>query len=247
MDWKKLLTILIIGILIFGGVKAYHYFGRSNQNIIEYLSLQRGAILKLQTDIADIEKRVVNDTLKETTVVKGETYSAVKEELLELRKDEKANAQEIKKLREVFENRISEFRESPDKIMVKAGDEKVVIYEDTEGNLVSLDEGVEIIRHRKTEHLKPDLQAGQTEQEINKKFSLSMLYDGEIHPAVSYSVVGFKDIDLNLTAYDLNFPKLGADVSYSKDRFVVGGGAGLVSLKDMEMIKEFYVRFGIKF
>lgn len=247
MDWKKLLTILIIGILIFGGVKAYHYFGRSNQNIIEYLSLQRGAILKLQTDIADIEKRVVNDTLKETTVVKGETYSAVKEELLELRKDEKANAQEIKKLREVFENRISEFRESPDKIMVKAGDEKVVIYEDTEGNLVSLDEGVEIIRHRKTEHLKPDLQAGQTEQEINKKFSLSMLYDGEIHPAVSYSVVGFKDIDLNLTAYDLNFPKLGADVSYSKDRFVVGAGAGLVSLKDMEMIKEFYVRFGIKF
>ena len=168
--------------------------------------------LQTTTDIADIEKRVVNDTLKETTVVKGETYSAVKEELLELRKDEKANAQEIKKLREVFENRISEFRESPDKIMVKAGDEKVVIYEDTEGNLVSLDEGVEIIRHRKTEHLKPDLQAGQTEQEINKKFSLSMLYDGEIHPAVSYSVVGFKDIDLNLTAYDLNFPKLGADV-----------------------------------
>ena len=51
----------------------------------------------------------------------------------------------------------------------------------------------------------------------------------------------------NLTAYDLNFPKLGADVSYSKDRFVVGAGAGLVSLKDMEMIKEFYVRFGIKF
>ena len=196
MDWKKLLTILIIGILIFGGVKAYHYFGRSNQNIIEYLSLQRGAILKLQTDIADIEKRVVNETLKEATVVKGETYSAVKEELLELRKDEKANAQEIKKLREVFENRIKEFRESPDKIMVKAGDEKVVIYEDTEGNLVSLNEGVEIIRHRKTEHLKPDLQAGQTEQEINKKFSLSMLYDGEIHPAVSYSVVGFKDIDL---------------------------------------------------
>jgi len=77
----------------------------------------------------------------------------VKEELIKLRENESENKNEIAELRETFEKRIDEFQESPDKIMVTTENEKVVLYEDEEGNLVSLSEGVEIIRHRKTEPL----------------------------------------------------------------------------------------------
>lgn len=257
MDWKKItLTILFIVLLLFGGYSVYRYWlsggekiSTNEQEIIELLQKQQGAIIRLQTEIADVEKRVVTDTLKETIVVReSETYEGVKDELIKLRENESENKEEIKKLREVFENRIDEFQKSEDKIMVTVGDEKVVIYEDEEGNLVSLNEGVEIIRHRKTEPLlEKDLEVGQSIEELNDNWAFSILYDGDFSPAISYSVLDWKDLSLNATAYDFENPKLGADVSYNiKGNLEIGAGIGLLDIMQMEMIRDFYVRFGIR-
>ncbi len=258
MDWKKIIiTILVLSLLIYGGYRAYHYFRLSsgkvstvNQEIVELLQKQQGTVLTLRTEIAEIEKRVIADTLKETTIVKeGETYEGVKEELIKLRENESENKEEIKALRETFEKRINEFQESPDKIMVTTEDSKVVLYEDAEGNLVSLSEGVEIIRHRKVEPLlEKDLEVGQViEDEPFDKFSFSLLYDGDISPAISYSVLDWKDLNLNVTAYNFEQPKLGADISYNiRGDLELGAGVGLLDIKEMELMNDFYLRFGIR-
>jgi hypothetical protein len=258
MDWKKIIiTLVIIVLLLFGGYSVYRYWlsggekvTTDEQEIIELLQKQQGTILTLRTEIAEIEKKVVNETLKEKIKVteEGETYEGVKDELIKLRENEAENKEEIKALRETFEKRIDEFQESPDKIMVTSGDEKVVLYEDSEGNLVSLNEGVEIIRHRKTEPLlEKDLQVGQTIEEINDKFRLSILYDGDFSPAVSYSVLDWKDLSLNVTGYDFESPKLGADISYNiKGNLEIGAGMGLFDIMNTELMNEYYIRFGIR-
>lgn len=259
MDWKKIIiTLIIIIILAYGGYKTYHYvLGLSDdsptvsQKMIGLLQQQQGLIIKLQTEIADIEKRVVNDTLKETIIIQddGKTYEGLKDTLLELRENEDVNKEEIEQLRTEYEKRINEYRESIDKIMITAGEEKVVIYEDIDGNLVSLNEGVEIIRHRKTEPLlEKDLQIGQViESEPYNNFSFSILYDGDFSPALSYSILDWKDLSLNATAYDFENPRLGADISYNiRGNLEIGAGVGLLDIMQMEMIRDFYVRFGIR-
>jgi len=133
--------------------------------------------------------------------------------------------------------------------MVTTEDSKVVLYEDAEGNLVSLSEGVEIIRHRKVEPLlEKDLEVGQViEDEPFDKFSFSLLYDGDISPAISYSVLDWKDLNLNVTAYNFEQPKLGADISYNiRGDLELGAGVGLLDIKEMELMNDFYLRFGIR-
>lgn len=257
MDWKKIiLTLVVIVLLLFGGYYAYRYWlsggekiSTNEQEIIELLQRQQGAIIRLQTEIADVEKRVVTDTLKETVVIReSETYEGVKDELIKLRENETENKDQIKELREVFEKRIDDFQKSEDKIMVTVGDEKVVIYEDEEGNLMSLNEGVEIIRHRKTEPLlEKDLEVGQPVEELNDKFAFSILYDGEFTPAISYSIFDWRDLSLNVTGYDFEQPKLGADVSYNiKGNLEIGAGVGLIDIMNTDLINEYYIRFGIR-
>ena len=255
MDWKKItLTILFIVLLLFGGYYGYRYWlsggdeSTDEQEIIELLQKQQGTILTLRTEIAKIEKRVINETLKEKTITEGETYEGVKDELIKLRENESENKEEIKELREVFENRIDEFQKSEDKIMVTVGDEKVVIYEDEEGNLVSLNEGVEIIRHRKAEPLlEKDLEVGKVIEEVNDKLRLSILYDGDISPAISYSVFDWRDLSLNVTGYDFQSPKLGADISYNiRGNLEIGAGVGLVDIMEMDLIRDYYIRAGIR-
>jgi len=79
MDIKKIIIILlIIFVLGYGGWVGYRYIeGRLadnqtvsiNQEIIELLDKQQGMIIRLQTEIADVERRVVADTLKEKVIV----------------------------------------------------------------------------------------------------------------------------------------------------------------------------------
>lgn len=258
MDWKKIIiAILVIILLLFGGQMIYRSWlsddkvATDEQEIIALLQKQQGAILTLKTEIAEIEKRVVSDTMKEKVIMEEDkTYEGVKEELIKLRENEAENKKEITELRKFFEKRIDEFQESKDKIMITSGEEKIIIYEDEEGNLVSLNEGVTIIRHRKVEPLlegKKDLEVGKTIEELNDNWSFSMIYDGGINVGVSYSIVDWKDLSLNVTAYDFEQPKLGADVSYKiKGNLEIGAGIGLLDIKEMDFITDYYVRFGIR-
>jgi len=262
---KKVLEIVailvIIAILIFVGYMGYNLYNEwrnkniensKEQEILSVLEANKGIIIKLSTEIADIEKRIVTDTMKEVTVIKEEapTYEAKKEELIELRKDEEANKEQIEVARIEFESRIDEFQKSKDKILINTGDGKIVIYEDEEGNLVSLESGIKITRHRDIEELKAGLHIEKKEEKKDSDFSIGMLYSNDFTLAISYDLVDYKKFNLNVTGYDYENPKIGLDIAYDiNDRFEIGAGVGLLDLKGMKIMdeKEFYVKFGIKF
>lgn len=269
---KKIVSIILILVIVIGlaflGYKGYQAFqdwrtGRSEKvksnelRLIELLNDNQEAIVKLYTKIAVVEKKIVSDTLKETTVVKedAETYDKVKEELIELRKDEEANKEKIEVLRVVFEERMEEYRESPDKILINTGKEKIVIYEDTKGNLVSLESGVKITRHRDAEEVIKELKAGVTiEKETDKKYELSLnvIYDLDekaFSPGISYKLWGWRKFKFNVTGYDLENFKGGLDLCYTiGDNIVVGAGMNLFEWEDFEFnLDKYYLKAGIEF
>lgn len=227
-------VVILILALVAGGYFGYQYYqGWKNKEIerskelqiIELLQKQQGTILTLRTEIAEIEKRIVTDTLKEKTVIKEEapTYESKKEELIELRKDPEVNEEKIKVARIEFEERINEFQESPDKILINTGEEKIVIYEDDQGNLVSLESGITITRHRDVKEVIGDLQAGK-EVEVTKKTGLELKaggyysFDSTYGVIISKGILGIKDYSLNVSLLINDFEdfklKLGADVGY---------------------------------
>ena len=261
---KKTLEIIAILIIIVGLAFA-GYWGYSTYQkwinkdiekskeleVIELLQKQQGTILTLKTDIAEIEKRVITDTLKEKTVIKEEapTYEAKKAEIIELKKEPEVNAEKIEVARVEFEDRINEFQESPDKILINTGDGKVVLYEDKDGNLVSLESGVTITRHRNVEEVKSELGIPVIEKK-DSDFSIGMLYSDDFTLAISYDLIDLKKYNLNVTGYDFESPKVGLDIAYDiNDNMEVGAGVGLIDLKEMGILdeKDYYIKLGVKF
>ena len=263
-----ILVILIIALLAFAGYKGYQRFQewRIDRNkvteskelkLIELLNDNQEAIIKLYTKIAVVEKRIVADTLKETTVIEEEakTYNEIKNELVELRKNEEANKEEIEALRIEYEERIKEYRESPEKIMVNTGEEKVVIYEDTEGNLVSLDSGVKITRHREAEEVIKELKAGamiEKEEEKDYRLSINAIYDIDdesFHPGLSYQLFDWRKFSLNITGYNYEDIKGGLDLCYNiTDNIIIGAGMSLLEIEDFKInTDKYYLKAGIEF
>lgn len=253
--------LIIIAGLVFAGYLGYNLYNKwknknieisKEQEILSVLEANKGMIIKLSTEIADVEKRIITDTLKEKTTIKEEapTYEAKKEELIELKKEPEANAEKIEVARVEFENRINEFQESPDKILINTGDGKVIIYEDKEGNLVSLESGITIIRHRKLEDVKKDLEIPKVEEKKDKDWNIGIIYNDDFTLAISYDLIDYKKFSFDITGYDFENPKAGVDVDYKiTDNLKFGVGIGLIDLKGMKIMdeKEFYVKFGIEF
>jgi len=235
-------TILLIIALVVGGYFGYQYyqkwqdknFEKSKElEIIELLQKQQGKILTLRTEIAEIERRVVTDTLKEKTTIKEEapTYESKKEELIELKKDPVINEEKIKVARIEFEERINEFQASPDKILINTGEEKIVIYEDEQGNLISLESGITITRHRDVKEVIGDLQAGRTgilPEETNLVLKAGGYYsfDNSYGIIISKGIFSIRDYSLNVSLLsDLEGINLGANINYSiKDNLELGIG-----------------------
>jgi len=255
----KIFSVIILVIaLIIGGYFGYQYYQKWQNNqksnelkIMEILRDNQGIIIKLTTELAEIQKKVVGDTLKETVVIKegAPTYESKKEELIELRKDPVVNEEKIKVARIVFEDRIDEFQASPDKILINLGEgeEKIVIYEDKDGNLVSLESGITITRHRKLSELIPTL----AEEEIAiKKTSLKLKAGGYYSFDNSYGIIISKGI-LSIKDYSLNVSLLIQD--FEDFRFVVGGDVGYMIRDNIELAfgyntdKEFYGALRISF
>jgi len=263
----EIITILIIIIgLAFAGYWGYNtYIKWQNKDIekskelevIELLQKQQGTILTLRTEIAEIEKRVVTDTLKEKIVIKeaAPTYEAKKEEIIELKKEPEANAEKIEVARVEFEDRINEFQASPDKILINTGEEKIVIYENDQGNLVSLESGVTITRHRNVEEVIDELKAGaEVQKEAENKYTMafSMVYDldqKDYSPGLSYQLWDWRKLSLNITGYDFENIKAGLDLCYNINKnIIVGIGARLFTLEDYEFsFDKYYLKAGVEF
>ena len=260
--------ILIIALLAFSVYKGYQQFQEwriareaktvnNELKLIELLNDNQEAIVKLYTKIAQVEKKIVNDTLKETTIIKedAKTYNELKNELIELRKDGEANKEKIEILRTEYEKRIEEYRESKDKILVNTGEEKIVIYEDDQGNLVSLDSGVKITRHRDAEEVIKELKAGNEiikEEEKNYKLSFNVIYDIKdegFYPGLSYQLWDWKELSLNITGYDIEDIRGGIDLCYKVgENIIVGAGMNLLEIKDFKFnLDKYYIKAGIEF
>jgi len=262
---KLIAIIILIGLLIFAGYEGYLLYQKwkgqrieksKELEIIELLQKQQGTILTLRTEISEIEKKVVVNTLKETTVVKEEapTYQAKKEELIELKKEPEVNAEKIEVARVEFEDRINEFQASPDKILINTGDGKIVIYEDDQGNLVSLESGVTITRHRKAEEVINELKAGAVVIEKGNKPDLAfgIIYDLEdkgFYPGISYQLFDWKKLSLNITGYNFESIKAGLDLCYNiSGNILVGAGARIFDTEGNEFsLDKYYLKAGIQF
>ena len=262
-----ILVVLIIAGLAFAGYKGYQKYQdwrelrnakvESNElRLIELLNDNQEAIVKLYTKIATVEKKIVSGTLKETTIIEEEakTYNELKGELIELRKNGEENKEEIEILRIEYEERIEEYRESKDKILVNTGEEKIVIYEDDQGNLVSLDSGVKITRHRDAEEVIEELKAGATIEEEKDEYRLSInaIYDIDdegFYPGISYQLWDWEKFSLNITGYNFEDIKGGLDICYNiSDNIIVGAGMTLLEIKDFKFnIDKYYLKAGIEF
>ena len=264
--FEIIVILIIISVLIFVGYRGWKlYEGWRDKDIvkseelkiIELLQKQQGIILTLRTEIAEIEKRIVTDTLKETTIIEedAKTYDKLKDELIELRKDEEANKEKIEVARIEFESRINEFQKSKDKILINTGEDKIIIYEDEQGNLVSLESGIKITRHRDAEEVIEELKAGTAiEKEEDKKYELSFnaiydLDDKSFYPGLSYQLWDWRKFNLNVTGYNFENIKGGLDLCYTiGDNIVIGVGMNLFEVEDFEFnLDKYYLKAGIEF
>lgn len=254
--FKTIVVIIVILALLFVGYQGYLAYRnwRNNQKsdeqkLIETLKANEGLIIELSTELAEIKKKVVGDTLKETVVIEEEapTYESKKEELIELRKDPEANTEAIEVARVMFEERIDEFQESPDKILINIGEEKIVLYEDKEGNLVSLQEGLTITRHRELSSVVPVL--------IEEKIAISTtsynIKAGAYYGLdKTYGVCISKGI-FNIWDYSLNASLLISD--FEDVKFAVGGDVGYLVGDNFELgvgystDNQYYIKFQYQF
>ena len=261
---KIIAIIILIGILVFAGYEGYLLYQEwkedqesSELKLMETLKANEGMIIRLTSELAETQKKVIGETLKETTIIKEEapTYEAKKEELIELRKEPEANKEKIEVARIEFEERINEFQASPDKILINTGEEKIVIYEDDQGNLVSLESGITITRHRKIEEVIDELTAGaEIQKEEEKKYAMafSMVYDMDqknYSPGLSYQLWDWKKISLNITGYDFENIKAGLDLSYNvNENIVIGAGMRLFEWEGYQFnIDKYYLKAGVEF
>jgi len=225
---KVILIIIIILALAFVGYQGYLAYEKWQQTeksrdqlLIESLKANEGAITKLSTKLSDIEMRVVNDTLKTTIEVKPDyTYESLKEQVIELSKDEETNKDEIAKLREELSAQRKAFLASDDTILVKTTDgDTLLLYRDTEGSLQPASAQIDkIIEHRDVATL--------SEKEIvddvtnwNIKFGGYYTLDKTYGVIISKGIFTVKDYSLNASLLLSDFEDIkyaiGADIDYS--------------------------------
>ncbi|GAH00575.1 unnamed protein product, partial [marine sediment metagenome] len=160
---KIALVIIIISILSFCGLKGYNYFKQWEANRFSEMNMLRtnqDLFLKKVTALSESITRIVNEKIKTTTEVKPDhTYESLKDEVIELRKDEDANKEEIAKLREQLSERRKAFLASDDTIYIKTiDDDTLLIYRDEEGTLQPASDNIsKIIEHRELSLVVPIL------------------------------------------------------------------------------------------
>jgi len=238
-------VIILIIALIIGGYFGYNYFKKWEANRFSEMNMLRAnqdLFLKKVTSLSETITRVVNDTAKTTTTPKPDnTYVELKDKVIELQKDENANKEEIKKLREELSIQRKAFLASDDTILIKTADgETILLYRDEGGMLQPASEGIEkIIEHKDVSNV-PIL----AEEEIAvKKTSLKLKAGGYYSFDNSYGIILSKGI-INIKDYSLNVSLLIQD--FEDFKLVVGGDVGYMVRDNIELAfgyntdKEFY-------
>jgi len=148
-----LIIAIIIGLAFVGyrGYLAYQKWQNDRFNEINMLRANQDMFLKKVTELSVTVTKVVNDTIKVQTVTKKDaTYEGLKEQVIDLKKDETAKKEENEALREELSAQRKAFLASDDTILIKTtDDDTLLIYRDTEGTLQPASANIDkIIEHR---------------------------------------------------------------------------------------------------
>ena len=137
---KVILVIALIAVLIFGGYKVYGLYKQCDAkryNEIEILRKNQDMFLQKITVLSTSITHIVNDIAKTTVTVKPDnTYEGLKDEVIELKKNEDENKDEIVKLREELSAQRKAFLNSDYTILIKdINGETLLLYRDSDGTL----------------------------------------------------------------------------------------------------------------
>jgi len=250
--FKIILVIIIISLLSFGGYYGYQYYKQWEErkfNEIEFLKRNQNMMVQKITDLSVTITKVVNDTAKVQTVTKEDaTYEEIKKKVIELQKDEKANKEEIKKLREDLSIQRKAFLASDYTILISGkNDETYLLYRDESGNLQPASDNIsKIIEHKDVSNV-PIL---AEEEIVVKKASLKLKAGGYYSFDNSYGIIISKGI-FTVKDYSINASLLIND--FEDFRFIVGGDVGYMIRDNIELAfgydtdKEFYGALRISF
>jgi len=230
-------VILLIIALVMGGYFGYNYFKKWEANRFSEMAILKSnqdLFLKKVTELSETITHVVNDTAKTTTAVKPDnTYVELKDKILELQKDEKANQEEIKKLREEVSIQRQAFLASDDTILIKTADgETILLYRDEGGMLQPASEGIEkIIEHKDVSNIPLPIEEVKLDK-ANWNIKAGGYYNitgKESGIILSKGILGIKSYSLNISLLsdlkNLEGINLGANINYSiKDNLELGVG-----------------------
>ena len=226
---KILKTILVIAIIVglgFCGYYGYNYFKKWEANKyseITMLKFNQEMFLKKVTALSESITHIVNDTAKTTVVVKPDnTYESLKEQVIELKKNENANKDEINSLKEKLSEQRQAFLASDDTILIKTAEGNLLLYRDASGSLQPASEGIEkIIEHKDVSNIPIPIK----EVELDKSnwnikaggyYNISDKGYGLI---LSKGILSIKNYSLNISLLSdlqsLEGIKLGANINYS--------------------------------
>ena len=222
---KIILVIVIIVGLGFCGYYGYNYFKKWEANKyseMTMLKFNQEMFLKKVTALSESITHIVNDTAKTTVVVKPDnTYEELKEQVIELKKDETANKDEIAKLREELSTQRKAFLASDDTILITKDGENILLYRDTAGNLQPASEGIEkIIEHKDVSNIPiPIKEVELVKKSYMLKAGAYYSFDKTYGVIISKDIVNIKDYSFNVSLLSdlksLEGIKLGANINYS--------------------------------
>ena len=242
--FKIILVIaIVVGICIgsYFGYKAFKQWEANRFSEMNMLKFNQELFLKKVTTLSESITHIVNDTAKTTVVVKPDnTYESLKEQVIELKKDETANKDEIAKLKEELSTQRKAFLASDDTILIETAEGNLLLYRDTEGNLQPASEGIEkIIEHKDVSNVPILAEEGIAV----KKSSLKLKAGGYYAFDSTYGVIISKGI-LNIKDYSLNVSLLIPD--FKDFKFIAGGDISYEFRDNLELAfgyntnKEFY-------
>jgi len=242
--FKIILVIVIISMLAFCGYSGYNYFKKWEANRFSEMNMLRSnqdMFLKKVTDLSVTITKVVNDVAKTTTTPKVDnTYEGLKNEVIELKKDETANKEEIKKLREELSTQRQAFLASDDTILISGkNDETYLLYRDESGNLQPASDNIEkIIEHKDVSNVPLPIEEAKLDKaNWNIKAGGYYSFDNSYGVIISKGIINIKDYSLNVSLLIQDFEDF---------RFVVGGDVGYMVRDNIELAfgyntdKEFY-------
>jgi len=228
-----LILVIIIGIG-FGSYFGYRWFKQWEANRFSEMTMlkfNQELFLKKVTELSETVTHVVNDTAKTTTTPKVDsTYVELKNEVIELKKDEIANKDEIAKLKEQLSEQRQAFLASDDTILIKKDGENILLYRDEGGTLQPASEGIEkIIEHKDVSNITIPVAKVETKKDLGLKAGGYYTLDKSYGVIISKELADFKDYSINasvlLSDYKDFKMAVGADIGYSlKEDIELGVG-----------------------